>query len=286
MPGPARPPGAYALGRPDLPRSALPPLNGRVSTVHDPPGGRSDAAREHGAAVASVALPLPLFRSFSYLVPPGMVKQTVVGSRVLVPFGSRERIGWVESLQRVDEPPASLRAIGGVLDAEPSVPRDVMELCRWIGDYYIAPLGQVLRTALPAVLSGSSSDTIELLAPDADLPGDLTPLEVQLAEWLRARGEPQRVVSLRRELGERSWWPAIHALVQRGVLRLVTAGPRTQPAVRTRRVVNLVGESESLLARERAFRRAPRQRECLEVLESLGGRAELAHLTGHLGFCQ
>jgi primosomal protein N' (replication factor Y) (superfamily II helicase) len=233
--------------------------------------------------VASVALPLPLFRSFSYRVPDELAANVAVGSRVLVPFGKKERIGWVEAVTE-EGGSGKLRELVGVLDPEPSVPPELLDLCRWIGDYYLAPLGLVLRTALPAVLSGSSSDVVELVHPEREIPERLTPLERQLAEWLRARGEPQRVVTLRRELGERSWWPAIHSLVEAGVLRLITEAPRTAPAVRTRRVVRLTGELGSLLERERAFARSPRQRECWEVMESLGGSADLSHLTGQLGF--
>jgi primosomal protein N' (replication factor Y) (superfamily II helicase) len=237
--------------------------------------------------IAAVALPLPLFRTFSYRVPPEMAASVEVGSRVLVPFGRRERIGWVEAVTEMEDTggdDGALRDLVGVLDREPSVPGDLLALCRWIGEYYIAPLGQVLRTALPAVLSGSSSDHLELVDWTADLPASLTPLERQLAEWLLNRGEPQRVVTLRRELGDRSWWTAIHSLAERGVLRLVTESPRTRPAVQTRRVVRLEGELPGLIERDRVFARSPRQRECWEVLEALGGRAELAHLTGQLGF--
>jgi primosomal protein N' (replication factor Y) (superfamily II helicase) len=229
-----------------------------------------------------VALPLPIFRSFSYRVPPELIGSAAPGSRVLVPFGRRETIGWVEELDAESESD-KVRDIIDLLDVEPSVPAELMELCRWIGDYYVAPLGQVLRTALPAVLSGSSSEYVELLA-DPGRAGDLTASERQLTEWLHERGEPQRVSTLRRELGERVWWPTIHALVAAGALRVFTESPRTAPAVRTRRVVRITAELATLLEREKAFGRAARQRECWEVIESLGGSVELSHLTGQLGF--
>jgi primosomal protein N' (replication factor Y) (superfamily II helicase) len=231
-----------------------------------------------------VALPLPMPRTFTYAVPSGMRAQVRAGSRVLVPFASREKIGWIDRVTDTARgaDPAKVKPILGVLDASPSATPAILRLSRWIADYYLAPLGQVLRTALPAGLTDSSTDYVMLSGEPA--PGrDLTQQEQKLVEWLRGREGPQPVARLRREMGDRVWWPTIRRLEEIGLVRVQTEGPRVEPPVKTRRVLRL-RELPSLLERDRVFARAKRQREAFETVEGMGGAAEVTHLVQQLGF--
>lgn len=230
-----------------------------------------------------VALPLPVPRTFTYAVPETLRDQVRVGARVLVPFSRKQRIGWIDRVSDEAEI-GKVRPLHAVLEEVPSVPPSLLALCRWIAEYYVAPLGQVLRSALPSALADSSTDYLVLAtdAPETVLPAD--GLDAQLIGWLRGKGEPQPVARLRRECGERAWWPVIRRLEEAGVLRVDMAGPRLAPAVQTHRVLRLTRELPTLQARDEAFGRAHRQRECYEVLEGMGGTADVAHLVGPLGF--
>lgn len=230
-----------------------------------------------------VALPLPVFRTFTYSVPEVDRPRAVPGARVLVPFRRSERIGWIERVTAETTLPR-VRDIHGVVDVHPTVPPSLLRLCRWIGDYYIAPVGQVVRAALPAALSDSSTDLIELRDETAVARSALTPLQITVLEWLREREGPQPIARLRRERGDRAWWPAIRRLADDGVVELSQEGPVVSPPVRTRRMLRLTGDIESIRHRDEIFGRARRQRECWELLVSMGGSAETAHLTGQLGF--
>lgn len=230
-----------------------------------------------------VALPLPVFRTFTYGVPEADRARAVPGARVLVPFRRSERIGWIVKVAEETDLPR-VRDIHGVIDIDPTAPPSLLRLCRWIADYYIAPVGQVIRAALPAALSDSSTDLIELRDETAVARSALTPLQAAVVEWLNDREGPQTVARLRRERGDRAWWPAIRRLADDGVIELSQEGPVVSPAVRTRRIVRLTGDIESLRQRDEIFGRARRQRECWELLVSMGGSAEAAHLTGQLGF--
>ncbi len=223
-----------------------------------------------------VALPLPIPRTFTYRVD-GPVP--TVGSRVLVPFQREERIGWVVGPGE-RERTKGLRSVLDVLDERPTVPPDLLDLCRWMADYYVVPLGIALRAALPAVLSDVSRDYVGL---SADVPDELRARERRLADALLARGGPQRVRTLRRSLGMGSLWPEIRSMVARGVLSHEVRPP-AEPAVRTRRVVRIRRWLGTLAERDEAFGRAARQRDAYDLLESSGGTAELGHLTGVGGF--
>jgi primosomal protein N' (replication factor Y) len=99
-----------------------------------------------------VALPVPVRRRFTYRVPTGMAP--VVGARVAVPFGGRKMVGVV--LGHPDTPPAGvkmLKSIAAILDAQPVFTEELLRFLVEAADYYLHPLGEVLRAAAPAMPS-------------------------------------------------------------------------------------------------------------------------------------
>ncbi len=98
-------------------------------------------------AYCDVALPVPLDRTFTYAVN-GVVP--AVGARVLVPFSGQRLMGVVVRLH--DERPSeevAIKPVQQVLDAEGLISDHLMRLAEWIAQYYVAPLGEVLRGMLP-----------------------------------------------------------------------------------------------------------------------------------------
>jgi primosomal protein N' (replication factor Y) (superfamily II helicase) len=93
-----------------------------------------------------VALPVPLDMVFTYHVPPEAAP--VVGGRVLVPFRQQRLTGVVVELHD-RKPSVTIKALLHVLDIAPVLDEQLLRLGRWIGDYYLAPLGEVFRTMLP-----------------------------------------------------------------------------------------------------------------------------------------
>ena len=103
-------------------------------------------------AALRVALPVPLPRGFDYLPPAGVQAEAVaVGQRLRVPFGQRELCGIV--LEHVTaEEGVELRAALALPDSEPVLQGELLASLRWLSGYLHAPLGEVLATALPALL--------------------------------------------------------------------------------------------------------------------------------------
>lgn len=93
-----------------------------------------------------VALPVPLDAVFTYAIPEGM--QPVVGGRVLVPFRQQRLSGVVTDLHDVP-PKVQAKNVLSVLDHSAVLDQPLIQLGKWIADYYLAPLGEVLRTMLP-----------------------------------------------------------------------------------------------------------------------------------------
>lgn len=164
---------------------------------------------------AAVVLPVPVARPYTYLIPDPLVDRVVPGARVVVPLQRRAVVGIVTD---VDVPPpagaVAAKPLSAAPDAEPALSPVLLELGRWMSNYYGAPLGLTLRAMLPAPL------------------------------WSTARpGGPAPV---------------------------------------TERIVVLTQPLDSLLERERRFRRAPKRRAAYEALEALGGSAPVSHLVDRL----
>jgi primosomal protein N' (replication factor Y) len=96
-----------------------------------------------GDALVEVAVALPLLDTFTYRDPRGT--RPALGSQVVVPFGSRMVTGFV--VGHADSAPGPVRDIEEVVGD--AVDEEILALCRWAASYYLAPLGEMLRAALP-----------------------------------------------------------------------------------------------------------------------------------------
>ena len=92
-----------------------------------------------------VALPVPLDRAFTYALGP---EAPSIGARVLVPFRNEKMAGVVLRLHD-DPPPVEARPILNILDEESILSPQLLDLAQWIAQYYLAPIGEVLRAMLP-----------------------------------------------------------------------------------------------------------------------------------------
>ncbi len=101
---------------------------------------------------ADVALPVPLDRAFTYSL--GDLAPEI-GARVLVPFAGQRLLGVVVALHdnppapAADSKPVEVKKIERLLDDAALLSPELLDLARWIAQYYCAPLGEVLRGMLP-----------------------------------------------------------------------------------------------------------------------------------------
>jgi primosomal protein N' (replication factor Y) len=100
-----------------------------------------------------VALPVPLFRTFTYRVPDELTGRVGAGSRVLVPFRTGKQLGIVVG-EGAAKDGVRYKDVAAAPDDAPVMDERMLELCRWIADYYVVPLGVAVRGALPAALTG------------------------------------------------------------------------------------------------------------------------------------
>ena len=101
---------------------------------------------------ADIILPLPLEGLFTYSVPDGLTDKVQPGMRVLVPLGrSKKYVGIVAAVHEV-RPQFACKDLLAVLDATPILLPAQWRLWQWIADYYLSPVGEVMKAALPSGL--------------------------------------------------------------------------------------------------------------------------------------
>ena len=106
---------------------------------------------------ADIILPLPLEGVFTYSVPDDMASAVKPGMRVVVPLGrSKKYMGVVLKVHDV-KPEFEVKDILSLSDTRPSVTALQLRLWQWIADYYMSPLGDVFKAALPAGLKGEDN---------------------------------------------------------------------------------------------------------------------------------
>ena len=127
-----------------------------------------------------VAVTLPVGTSFVYAVPDFLADACVPGMRVLVPFGRRRVTGYILA-GREDSGGYTAKKILDVLDDHPLFPENEIPLFKWVARYYMHPLGETIKAALPAGLD--RQDVAHVFATEKGL----AVLETQALSPTRAR---------------------------------------------------------------------------------------------------
>ena len=102
---------------------------------------------------ADIILPVPLDGTFTYAVPPQWQQQAAPGCRVLVPFGrGKQYVGLIATLHDNRPEGYEVKDILMLIDTQPILLPEQYRLWQWIADYYMSPVGEVFKAALPAGL--------------------------------------------------------------------------------------------------------------------------------------
>ena len=97
-----------------------------------------------------VILPVPLEGLFTYGLPEQWAAQVTMGVRVLVPLGKSKHYIAMAVRVHQTEPQVKWKNIEQVLDDKPVLRQEQMRLWQWISDYYMSPIGDVFKAAMPS----------------------------------------------------------------------------------------------------------------------------------------
>ncbi len=101
--------------------------------------------KDLGGRDIEVAVPLPLFQTFNYRVPPSEITAIDIGTRVWVPFRNRKILSTVVAFSDFHFP--NSKEILGV--AGPPLSEKLLRLFQWLSGYYATPLGEIIKSAIP-----------------------------------------------------------------------------------------------------------------------------------------
>jgi len=103
---------------------------------------------------------------FDYSIPDKIINKVVVGSRIRVPLRNRPSTGTVVAFISSDELGVAVSKIKPIIDLiseKPILTSGLIDLGRWISDYYLAPMESVMRSLIPESVRGENHDFKKLL---------------------------------------------------------------------------------------------------------------------------
>jgi primosomal protein N' (replication factor Y) len=234
---------------------------------------------------AEVALPLRLTQTFTYRLPVALREDAKVGARLLVPFGRTLATGYVVALHDALDPAAEIedseiKDAEELLDADPLLTPEVLEITRWISDYYAAPWGEVLKAALPAGLNSSIEQIVTITPAGRD----------ELARLPRHRAATPKAQVLRlaalegsttlrdasRELGQPRAAKAVRELAKNGWVTVAHRARSAQAKAKRRKAVRLLQPDSQ--TPDGALALPAAQKRVVESLIAAGGEMLFAEL--------
>ena len=170
-----------------------------------------------------VIIPLALDQLFTYHIEEPEQDELQPGYRVAVPFGkSKVYTGIVAQLHH--EPPLhyQTKPVEQVLDESPFVTKEQLQLWQWMSDYYLAPIGLIMKTALPSSMLLESETSIALTHNDTLDKDELSDDEYLIVEALEKRSE-MRVDDIQELLDKKTVLPILYQLVRKNIINLKQA---------------------------------------------------------------
>ncbi|HST52310.1 MAG TPA: primosomal protein N' [Pyrinomonadaceae bacterium] len=250
-----------------------------------PPTSDANGSRGAASQFAEVALPLRLSQTFTYRLPTALREDVRVGSRVLVPFGRTLTTGYVVALHDTLDPAleleeAELKEAEELLDAEPLLTPEVVEITRWISEYYAAPWGEVLKAALPAGLNSTIEQHIAITQDGRDELARLPPrravtTKAQLLRLAALEGSTT-MREAARELGQARASKAARELARAGWVTISHRARSAQAKAKKRKAVRLLPPEAHDQNGARALTES--QSKIIETLIAEGGEMLFAEL--------
>ncbi len=182
--------------------------------------------------VAKVAVSTSQFaidKPYNYLIPEIYQRQIAVGMRVMVPFGlgNHKKEGMILALHQ-ESAQCSLKAISAILDDEPVLDTDGIQLALWMHDRYFCTVYDAVKAMLPTGLWFSLQEEYEVIMAkeEAYQVAGASSIAVQILDVLFAQGGKASFQTIRMALNSVSLSTVLRKLIQNGVLRIDTRSSR------------------------------------------------------------
>ncbi len=207
-----------------------------------------------------VAVPLPVDNVFSYKVSAELTPKIKTGVRIRVPFRNREITGYIVGQRTIPDDP-KLKFALDILDSESVLSKNILELTKWISEYYASSWGEAIENALPKwVKYGKKAEK----ALAKEIPQEVS--DSASKEDLRLSPDQQKAITeIRAQIKEKSPKPIL--------LFGVTGSGKSELYIRTIREVLAAGKSAICLVPEIALTEQLR----LFFYHHFGNQLEILH---------
>lgn len=225
---------------------------------------------------AEIALPLPLRQTFTYRLPYGLRAEAAVGARVLVPFGKRNLTGYIVDLHEklgpdIDIDESAVREVIEILDKDPLLTPEILNLTKWTADYYASSWGEILKASLPAGLNAPSGQMVSITPEGTEESvkneGGKS-AKYRILGYLAENGETSRK-ELIKQFGASAAQRAIRELAKENLVAAVQRTENTQARPKRRKAVRLTGSHQDPEDGSKPLTDA--QGKIIETLEANGG---------------
>jgi primosomal protein N' (replication factor Y) len=225
-------------------------------------------------------------QTFTYRLPLMLQSEAQLGSRLLVPFGRKRLTGYIVALLDALDPAANLqedeiKEAEELLDTEPLLTPEILEITRWVADYYAAPWGEVLKAALPAGLNATVEQVLSITPEGRD---ELARLPLHRTSSAKARAlrliADEGKTSLRtiaRLIGESRASAVARELERAGWIKLMHRARSVLARAKRRKAVRLLPLEEHT-APDAARSLSPNQLRIVETLITEGGEMSFTDL--------
>ncbi|HEY0385491.1 MAG TPA: hypothetical protein VGC64_05745, partial [Pyrinomonadaceae bacterium] len=244
--------------------------------------------RERVAApqYAEVAIPLRVMQTFTYRLPLALQAEVQLGSRLLVPFGRKRLTGYIVALYELldastDLADTEIKEAEELLDTEPLLTPEILEITRWVADYYAAPWGEVLKAALPAGLNATVEQVLSITPEGRD---ELARLPLHRTATAKARAlrlvADEVEISLRTlaaHIGEARAGAIARELERAGWIKLTHRARSVLARAKRRKAVRLLPPEEHT-GQEAARALSPNQLRIVETLIAASGELSFTDL--------
>ncbi|MCK4428263.1 MAG: DEAD/DEAH box helicase family protein, partial [candidate division Zixibacteria bacterium] len=247
---------------------------------------------------AQVALPLPSRKLFTYKIPPHLEGRLDLGFRVLIPLQKRLLSGFVVEITKTSDIKKTKEIID-LLDPYPLFSKEMLELTRWISEYYFCSWGESLKAVLPAEIQVKSELWVErsndgfLMTDDecfirhsSSIIRHQSSLSSRQKEILELLSDQKRKLSwLKRKVGGKGLYADLYDLERKGWVRMFSQLGKPRVRIKYEKIIRLKNFNNTLseielfkLAISALKRKAPKQAKCLELLLAKGGQLSLEKL--------
>jgi primosomal protein N' (replication factor Y) len=216
---------------------------------------------------ADVALPVAVDKNFTYRIPVELQESARVGVRAVVPFGRKLLTGLIVDLP-TDSPLPSLKSLKEIIDPSPIVSEELLRLCQWVAEYYMAPLGEVLKAAVPHGFAAAGKRMVRLIAASPDEEKARRPTaRSTIVALLRERGA-MATTEIQKSVRFKSLASILNALEREGVVESEEMLPHPAGKPRFQEYI-CVGSVDPAMLSEAAAGLSPRQKKAGRVLAAI-----------------